>query len=156
MEDEHDYAVEPHDGLERNDLLVLESLMEHCPPVTTRNLFWNWTSSGDLAIQPCPGGSSGFAKWRCGSDSAWYLGSPDLSECQSHWLARLEARLRKGEPVVTLADELADLASERTLYGGDLGTILDLMETSIKGSSGLVCMRYQPRFGIPLTRILAS
>ena len=129
MEDEHDYTVEPHNSLERNDLLVLESLMEHCPPVTTRNLFWNWTSSGDLAIQPCPGGSSGFAKWRCGSDSAWYLGSPDLSECQSHWLARLEARLRKGEPVVTLANELADLASERTLYGGDLGMITQLLQS---------------------------
>jgi len=129
VEDEHDYTVGPREGLERTDLLVLESLLEHCPPVTTRNLFWNWTSSGDLAIQPCPGGSSGFAKWRCGSDSTWYLGSPDLSECQSHWLARLETRLRKGEPVVTLANELADLTSERTLYGGDLGMITQLLQS---------------------------
>ena len=131
IENEHDYVSdsEAHTDDETNDLLVLESLMDHCPPVTTRNLFWNWTSSGDLAIQPCPGGSSGFAKWRCGSDSSWYLGSPDLSECQSHWLSRLEARLRKGEAVVELATELATLTSDRTLYGGDLGLITQLLQS---------------------------
>jgi len=127
VEDEHDYPQE--EGLDTAGLLVLEALMDHCPPVTTRNLFWNWTSSGDLAIQPCPGGSSGFAKWRCGSDAAWYLGAPDLSECQSHWLTRLEARLRKGEPVVELVTELAALAEERTLYGGDLGLITQLLQS---------------------------
>merc|ERR1719225_1342958 len=129
VEDEHDYTVGPREGLERTDLLVLESLLEHCPPVTTRNLFWNWTSSGDLAIQPCPGGSSGFAKWRCGSDSTWYLGSPDLSECQSHWLTRLETKLRKGGSVISVSSELSGLTEIKTLYGGDLSMITQLLQS---------------------------
>ena len=130
VENERDYVSDSRaEEVETNDLLVLESLLDHCPPLTTRNLFWNWTGSGDLAIQPCPGGSSGFAKWRCGSDSTWYLGSPDLSECQSHWLSRLEARLRKGEAVVELATELAVLTAERTLYGGDLGLLTQLLQS---------------------------
>jgi len=132
MENEHDYTGENREHTEESqgtDLFVLESLLDHCPPVTTRNLFWNWTGSGDLAIQPCPGGSSGFAKWRCGSDSSWYSQSPDLSECQSHWLSRLEVRLRKGEPVVEICTELAASTEEKVLYGGDLALVTQLLQS---------------------------
>jgi len=110
-------------------LYVLESLVDHCPPVTVRNLFWNWTRSGDLAIQPCPGGSSGFAKWRCSTNGGWFSGSPDLSECESSWLTRLTARLREGEDVLDLASELADASSARTMYGGDVSRVAELMSS---------------------------
>ena len=127
IEDSED--VENEDISSPNDLIVLETLINHCPPVTTRNLFWNWTLSGDLAIQPCPGGSSGFAKWRCGSDSTWYTASPDLSECQSHWLTRLEDKLRKEGNVVDVATDLTEFLVSKTLYGGDLTMITHLLQS---------------------------
>ena len=111
------------------DLLVLETLINHCPPVTTRNLFWNWTTASELAIQPCPGGSSGFAKWRCGGDATWVTVSPDLAECQSHWLARLEARLRKTGDVTGVATELTDQLAIKTLYGGDLSVVTQVLQS---------------------------
>ena len=125
-ENERDYSEE---GRTAEELLVLETLINHCPPITSRHLFWNWTRAGELAIQPCPGGSSGFAKWRCGSDAEWYSSSPDLGECQSHWLARLEARLAPPAAVLAVSAELAELTAARTLYGGDLGLVATVLQS---------------------------
>lgn len=36
-----------------------------CGPTTARNLFWNFTRVGEMNVQPCPGGATGIAKWRC-------------------------------------------------------------------------------------------
>ncbi|XP_058823552.1 latrophilin Cirl [Topomyia yanbarensis] len=36
-----------------------------CGPTTARNLFWNVTRVGEANVQPCPGGATGIAKWRC-------------------------------------------------------------------------------------------
>jgi len=33
-----------------------------CAPGTSRSLFWNWTKSGEEAVQPCPGGAAGLAR----------------------------------------------------------------------------------------------
>lgn len=33
-----------------------------CPSETSRSLFWNWTKSGEEAVQPCPGGAAGVAR----------------------------------------------------------------------------------------------
>jgi len=33
-----------------------------CAPETSRSLFWNWTKSGEEAVQPCPGGAAGLAR----------------------------------------------------------------------------------------------
>lgn len=33
-----------------------------CSPETSRSLFWNWTKSGEEAVQPCPGGAAGVAR----------------------------------------------------------------------------------------------
>uniref|UniRef100_A0A336LM03 Latrophilin Cirl n=1 Tax=Culicoides sonorensis TaxID=179676 RepID=A0A336LM03_CULSO len=41
----------------------LENLF--CAPTMARNLFWNVTRAGDVNVQPCPGGATGIAKWRC-------------------------------------------------------------------------------------------
>ena len=95
-------------------------LSDHCQPVRARGLFWNWTSVAEVAIQPCPGGTSGFARWQCGEDGLWMLPTPDLSECQAHWVARLEARLRGGEAAIAVAADLAAVTETRGLYGWDL------------------------------------
>lgn len=36
-----------------------------CGPTKARDLFWNFTRVGEVNVQPCPGGASGIAKWRC-------------------------------------------------------------------------------------------
>jgi adhesion G protein-coupled receptor L1 len=36
-----------------------------CGSVHARNLFWNVTRVGEVNVQPCPGGATGIAKWRC-------------------------------------------------------------------------------------------
>jgi len=112
-----------------DEAIILEAVSNHCPPATVRNMFWNWTMAGNSAIQPCPGGSTGFAKWRCASDANWYSGSPDLSECQSHWLRRLDTRLHNGESVISVSTDLAAVTETRSLYGGDLLMTAQLMQS---------------------------
>jgi adhesion G protein-coupled receptor L1 len=36
-----------------------------CGSTHARNLFWNITRVGEVNVQPCPGGATGIAKWRC-------------------------------------------------------------------------------------------
>ena len=66
---------EPEDDSDRDDfpeqIHILEEIIDHCPPRTERNLFWNWTQAGSEAIQICPQGSSGFARWSCGENGEW-------------------------------------------------------------------------------------
>jgi len=101
----------------------------HCHPLHTRGLFWNWTRVENMAIQPCPGGSSGFARWKCDSNGEWTSESPDLSECQAHWINRLESRLRNGESVIKVSTDLAAVTETRRLYGGDILIITRLMQS---------------------------
>ncbi|CAG0896298.1 unnamed protein product [Cyprideis torosa] len=98
-----------------------------CAPRVTRGLYWNWTRSGEVFLQPCPGGSSGFAQWRCiGKD--WVPFGPDLSTCKSLWLNSLETRLVSGESVVSIASDLSQVTSTKALYGGDVWATARLLE----------------------------
>ncbi|XP_025831335.1 latrophilin Cirl-like isoform X3 [Agrilus planipennis] len=96
----------------------------YCSPVTLRSIFWNWTRIGDVSIQPCPGGTTGFARWRCkiiGSEPTWLPLTPDLSECRSVWLTSLEQRVLAGrDPLTSITSDLAQVTSSKTLYGGDM------------------------------------
>ncbi|KAF5286236.1 hypothetical protein FQR65_LT02248 [Abscondita terminalis] len=95
----------------------------YCSPTTLRSIYWNWTKSGELNIQPCPGGTTGFARWKCVSDSEvhWSGQTPDLSECRSVWLTSLEQRLIMGrDPLTSITNDLAQVTSSKTLYGGDM------------------------------------
>ena len=111
----------------QEEILPLEPGL-HCPPAQARGLYWNWTRAGEAAIQPCPPGTQGFARWRCGAHSAtWQLDTPDLGECEAHWVARLDSRLRGGEAVSKVASELAAVTESRPLYGGDLVRVAQLL-----------------------------
>lgn len=122
----------------------------YCGPTTARNLFWNFTRVGDINVQPCPGGATGIAKWRCAqSDRAmaaeaivsnknknrymsdddetnggrvvWQPTTPDLTQCRSLWLNSLEVRVQQRESsVVSIANELSQVTNSKTLYGGDM------------------------------------
>lgn len=122
----------------------------YCGPTTARNLFWNFTRVGDINVQPCPGGATGIAKWRCaqserstptdtivsnnnknrymGDDDetinrgvVWQPATPDLTQCRSLWLNSLEVRVQQRESsVVSIANELSQVTNSKTLYGGDM------------------------------------
>ncbi|XP_039760954.1 latrophilin Cirl isoform X6 [Pararge aegeria] len=190
----------------------------YCPQINARGLHWNWTLAGTYAVQPCPGGATGLARWKCtltshsyieeerprrrgssglqsgenyhdlgldqpnerqmqllrrlGSEALlkgrdgdspehmidyrgaatlpdaqashnlisngdmiysdsipeWHGATPDLSECRSVWLNSLEARVREGESLLSISNDLAQVTSSKTLYGGDMMTTTSIMK----------------------------
>ncbi|XP_022914827.1 latrophilin Cirl isoform X4 [Onthophagus taurus] len=99
-------------------------ITNYCGPVTMRSIYWNWTLSGEQNLQPCPGGTTGFAKWKCSKidgESKWVPESPDLSECRSLWLTSLEQRVQvMKDSLLLITNDLAQVTSSKTLYGGDM------------------------------------
>ncbi|XP_025264795.1 latrophilin Cirl isoform X2 [Camponotus floridanus] len=95
-----------------------------CPPMAARNLSWNTTRAGDVAVQSCPGGANGLARWRClvhGDSAFWHRDTPDLSECRSVWLTTLENRVTEGDVILGISRELSQVTNNsRGLYGGDM------------------------------------
>nr|XP_031832440.1 adhesion G protein-coupled receptor L3-like isoform X4 [Nomia melanderi] len=103
-----------------------------CPPVQARNLSWNTTRAGDVAVQSCPGGANGLARWRClakGDSAFWHRDSPDLSECRSVWLTTLENRVTEGDVILGISRELSQVTNNsRGLYGGDMMITTKIMK----------------------------
>ncbi|XP_076383427.1 latrophilin Cirl isoform X4 [Megalopta genalis] len=103
-----------------------------CPSVLARNLSWNTTRAGDVAVQSCPGGANGLARWRClgkGDSAVWHRDSPDLSECRSVWLTTLENRVTEGDVILGISRELSQVTdNSRGLYGGDMMITTKIMK----------------------------
>ena len=122
---ENDEEVDDYE----DQLKILKEIVEHCPPQTSRDLFWNWTKTGDVAIKVCPQGSTGFARWACGSDGRWSSDFPNLSECQSSWLTRMEQNLQSNTVSLNaIAMELAASSETKILYGGDFTVAAKIMQ----------------------------
>ncbi len=103
-------------------------LDNHCPPVEARHLNWNWTRGGDVAIQPCPSGSTGLARWTCDLDSLTFVGrQPDMSDCKSIELSDLETKVREEDPENVVVSSLAMITEER-LFGGDLEAAVNVLK----------------------------
>ncbi|XP_065079061.1 latrophilin Cirl [Ochlerotatus camptorhynchus] len=149
-----------------------------CGPTTARNLFWNVTRVGESNVQPCPGGATGIAKWRCvaigsltpeqrmhlqqqsllddnnksdisfnsnlssgsrngvaaasggGAMATWYSYQPDLTQCRSLWLNNLEIRVNQQDSsLISIANDLSQVTSSKTLYGGDMLVATKIMQT---------------------------
>ena len=114
-----------------------------CPPRTSRNLQWNWTKRGELAIQPCPIGTTGLARWACDLDGLWKGRSPDMSDCKAVAMSNLEAQVRQEDPENVLISSLAYLTRTKSLYGGDLESAVSIMSTV----ANLIQYRLQSRSG---------
>ncbi|XP_042878351.1 latrophilin Cirl-like isoform X5 [Penaeus japonicus] len=99
----------------------------YCPPSLARGLYWNWTRGGEIAVQPCPGGASGWARRTC--KIVDWAGPADLSECRSVWLATLETRANSHDSLIGVAADLAKVTENKALYGGDLITTARLLST---------------------------
>ncbi|KAG8195466.1 hypothetical protein JTE90_002638 [Oedothorax gibbosus] len=94
---------------------------KYCQPIQSRNLSWDWTRSGTEAVQKCPAGTSGDARWQCALDPVrWMPNGPDLSECSSLWVDNLRNRVDSGDSVVNIAAELSVMTHRKPLYGGDV------------------------------------
>ncbi|XP_014249876.1 latrophilin Cirl-like isoform X3 [Cimex lectularius] len=100
-----------------------------CVPELARGLKWNWTKVGDAEVQPCPGGASGLAKWKCvqGPPPRRLFPTPDLSECRSVWLTSLDTRITEGDSIINIANDLSQVTDSKTLYGGDMMTTTLIM-----------------------------
>ena len=111
----------------------------HCPPAGTRGgLAWNWTAAGETAVQPCPPGSTGLARWICGGSGAdnsaavaWQTVTPDLGDCKTTAMSRLEGRVQAGDLENVVSAALAHLTRTEagTLYGGDVEAAAAIMRT---------------------------
>ncbi|TRY70743.1 hypothetical protein TCAL_12813, partial [Tigriopus californicus] len=105
-----------------------ENLVQsYCPPMKTRNLFWNWTLSGFEAIQVCPPGSTGFAKWYCNPQGQWATDRPSMGDCQSLWLNLLQSEVHAS--MERAVKQIATKTAELQLYGGDLPIITSTFQT---------------------------
>ncbi|XP_022246110.1 latrophilin Cirl-like isoform X2 [Limulus polyphemus] len=102
---------------------------QYCPPVILRRIHWNWTREGQIAIEKCPDGSMGYARWQCGTSPVrWLPDSPDLSECQSVWVDNLHSRIEGEESIVGIATELAVITKTKPLYGGDIRQVSGIVQ----------------------------
>ncbi|RWS22300.1 latrophilin Cirl-like protein, partial [Leptotrombidium deliense] len=74
----------------------------------------------------------GIARWSCmfGDNSVpvWSPKDADLSDCTSHWVLMLEDTVKKEDQLVTnLAGRLSRMTKIKTLYGGDMHRVMDIV-----------------------------
>ena len=106
-----------------------------CQPSTARQLQWNWTPAGQVALQPCPIGATGLARWYCAESDLddlgghWQGQTPDMSDCKSVAMTNLESQMRQEDPENVLVSSLAYLTRTKALYGGDLEAVVSVMRT---------------------------
>ena len=87
-----------------------------------------------MAIQTCPGGSQGKARWACvrvGSNPQWAPSKPDTSDCHSFWMINLEDRLERGDALVGFGNELAEMTRAKILYGGDVYRATEVVNRTV-------------------------
>ena len=124
--DEEAVAVPDPEVFENEEVVEYpEEPIGYCPPINERGIFWNWTRNGHEAVRMCPPGSSGFAKWKCQNDGHWSADFPNLSNCQSNWIRRLDP---KRTSFSYLLSKLDQYSSSRPLYGGDIPFIVRMLQ----------------------------
>ena len=104
-----------------------------CGDQEVRGIMWREAGPGSVVSRPCPALTVGVAVRAClGGGRGW--GAAHLGDCRATWLAQVSDGYRAGVSAVTTTEHIISQLrrGNSSLYGGDLGTILDLMETSIK------------------------
>ncbi len=103
-----------------------------CQPTTARQLQWNWKPVGQVALQPCPLGATGLARWYCTNEGPngqpqWQGPSPDMSDCKSISMSKLEEQVINQDPENVLVSSLNYVTRTKSLYGGDLEAAVSIM-----------------------------
>ena len=76
-----------------------------------------------MAIQPCPEGSTGLARWACDAHALSFRGGqPDMSDCKSSQVSDLETRVREEDPENVIVSTL-----ERLTERGKLCSLLFIL-----------------------------
>ncbi|KAL1438033.1 hypothetical protein MTO96_048488 [Rhipicephalus appendiculatus] len=102
---------------------------EYCAPTTSRELSWNWTRAGNTAVQKCPGGATGVAKWKCSRVGLrWVPDKPDLRLCRSLWVENLRERLESGESIISVAIDLSLMTQTKWLFSQDVKHIAAIVQ----------------------------
>ena len=102
-----------------------------CSGVTDRHIYWPMTGAGTVVSRQCPHGSLGVAERRCDETGSWSRG--ELGECRSVWVSGVSGQYRGGAGVGEVTKMIIQgLYNNTGLYGGDLGEILNLVDTSLK------------------------
>ncbi|XP_037893195.1 latrophilin Cirl isoform X1 [Glossina fuscipes] len=110
-----------------------------CRPTNARNLFWNVTRVGDVNVQPCPGGATGIAKWRCvlmkriSLDDEYFFDTTTTktpicngTNCDT---AKINSKLRNFEP--TWHPLTPDLTQCRSLWLNNLEVRVNQRDSSL-------------------------
>ncbi|XP_040075366.2 latrophilin Cirl isoform X2 [Ixodes scapularis] len=121
--------AEPTEDLSTVSLELPGSSEEYCAPIYSRELYWNWTRAGNTAVQKCPGGATGVAKWRCSRGGLrWTPDKPDLRLCRSLWVENLRERLESGESIISVAIDLSLMTQTKSLFSQDVKHIAAIVQ----------------------------
>ena len=100
-----------------------------CPSNVVRNIFWERTVKGATLSTECPEKITGVALREC-SDNGW--DRPQLGGCRSNWIQEISKHYRDGISVKWLSNDLKHKISQSYLYGGDIFSVLDLIESLVR------------------------
>ena len=125
-----------------NNLEKTSSALRRCFKTNARGLIWQETHYGSKPSQQCPNNPTSFAQWHCKEKNGkgfWANDWPDLSRCHSNWIQALmktedEKLVQHGQKILALTDKVYDIlrSRNRELFGGDLPSILDLIQSHIQ------------------------
>ena len=63
-------------------------------------------------------------------EPTWHPTTPDLTQCRSLWLNNLETRVnQRGSILTSIANDLSEVTSSKTLYGGDMIVTTKIIQT---------------------------
>ncbi|CAG2104110.1 unnamed protein product [Medioppia subpectinata] len=131
-----------HENIER----AVDLSLDHCQPMYSRGLSWNWTLVGHAANQSCPAGAKGLVRWSCvysNGNPHWTPLMADMSDCSSLWVQHLESRVNSNaESVVSLTDELAKSCKEKTLFSADLFRVTDILSQLVIRTENAIIETY--------------
>ncbi|KAG8194163.1 hypothetical protein JTE90_002370 [Oedothorax gibbosus] len=104
-----------------------------CRAVRRRGVLWPETAPGQERKQPCPGNSTGIARWFCektafGRWSRWSHVGPDMSGCRSDEINNLKKKFN-ASTVTDALNLLDDVFRDRDkqIFGEDLADVLSMM-----------------------------
>ena len=118
------------------------SALRRCFKTNARGLIWQETHYGSKPSQQCPNNPTSFAQWHCTEKNGkgfWANDWPDLSRCHSNWIQTLmkteDVKLvQHGQKIIALTDKVYDIlnSNQYELFGGDIPSILDLIQSHIQ------------------------
>ncbi|XP_076306945.1 latrophilin Cirl-like isoform X2 [Tachypleus tridentatus] len=103
-----------------------------CPPIFSRNVRWNWTLAGETAVQKCPGGATGLARWKCSKETVrWTPEALKLNECKSVWVDNLRERMQGGDSITSITSEMALMTLTKVLFSKDVSHVATIIKQTL-------------------------